>query len=237
VPNQILDTWRPNLKGATSQFSAWPEACEGVSVFRDKEKKTWPHHCSLPTVSCVRWWVQSEKHENLPKSHRSNRSCTRYLVIDSEMKVKKHSLRRHMKFFRVGDIFNQRCWKTAGKWQKCKFYFGLHLAAWASHELGGLAPHQCRYTGVIWGALWWWCDELLLVVVVLRLSVVPRDEDCLRSRAAPLHNSEEAMRSQRDFFAVCSKNWGKVNSQKVIFLDILETGFKKPPFSARTGAG
>jgi len=37
--------------------------------------------------------------------------------------------------------------KTAGKWQKCESYFRaltLWLVAWAGHELGGLAPHQCR---------------------------------------------------------------------------------------------
>jgi len=44
------------------------------------------------------------------------------------MKVNKHSLRRPVEFLRVGDIFSQRqdVEKTVGKWQKCKFYFGLH---------------------------------------------------------------------------------------------------------------
>jgi len=37
--------------------------------------------------------------------------------------------------------------KTAGKWQKIETYVGaltLWLETWASHELGGLALHQCR---------------------------------------------------------------------------------------------
>ena len=41
-------------------------------------------------------------------------------------------------------IYNE---ETAGKWQTCESYFGAltpWLAAWAGHELGGSAPHQCR---------------------------------------------------------------------------------------------
>jgi len=36
--------------------------------------------------------------------------------------------------------------ETAGKWWKCESYIGAStpwLAAWAGHELGGSAPHQC----------------------------------------------------------------------------------------------
>jgi len=43
--------------------------------------------------------------------------------------------------------------QTAGKWWKCESYFGAltpWLADWAGYELGGLAPHQCRWAGVVW---------------------------------------------------------------------------------------
>jgi len=42
--------------------------------------------------------------------------------------------------------------KTAGKWRKCESYFGAStpwLAAWTGHELGGSAPHQCTWAGVV----------------------------------------------------------------------------------------
>jgi len=44
-------------------------------------------------------------------------------------------------------LFERTVEKTAGKWLKCESYFRAStpwLAAWAGHELGGSAPHQCR---------------------------------------------------------------------------------------------
>ena len=40
----------------------------------------------------------------------------------------------------------------AGKWWKCDpiSEHRLWLAAWASQELSGSAPHQCRWAGVVW---------------------------------------------------------------------------------------
>jgi len=43
--------------------------------------------------------------------------------------------------------------QNGGKMVEMWSYFGAstpELAPWASHELGGLAPHQCRWVGVVW---------------------------------------------------------------------------------------
>ena len=55
--------------------------------------------------------------------------------------------RRFEKWCKGDDIEDCTHKKTAGKWQKCESYVGAltpWLAAWAGHELGGSAPHQCR---------------------------------------------------------------------------------------------
>ena len=47
--------------------------------------------------------------------------------------------------------------KNAWRWQKCNLVLGVRLrgptpAAWAGHELGGSAPYQCTWEGVVWAA-------------------------------------------------------------------------------------
>jgi len=67
-----------------------------------------------------------------------------------------------------------------GKWQKCEFYFGAltpWLAAWAGHELGGSAPHQCRWAGVVWAPR---CRDCVMGflrgLVVLHWTFVSREQ-------------------------------------------------------------